>query len=150
MKAMWEYGFTNLNCIISFNSDFVRILADLGQEQQFEVTYVDVDERTDGNEVQCLVQLSTLPVAVCYGLGEDIITANNDAARNALNYLKMMTKIKATTGSTPTSNAAISGDKPAPTSTEEVKTEGGDKESVKKEDKTVKTSKKNKDQLNGK
>ena len=125
-------------------------MADLGQEQQFEVTYVDVDERTDGNEVQCLVQLSTLPVAVCYGVGEDIASANNDAARNALNYLKMMTKMKATTGSTPSPNAATSGDKPAPTPTEEVTNEGGEKEGVKKEDKMVKTSKKSKDQQNGK
>ena len=133
-----------------FNSDFVRILADLGQEQQFEVTYVDVDERTDGNEVQCLVQLSTLPVAVCYGVGEDITSANNDAARNALNYLKMMTKMKATTDSSPTSNAVISGDKPATTPTEEDKKESGENDGLKKEDKTVKTSKKNKDQQNGK
>ena len=32
------------------------------------------------------------PVQVCYGVGLDGKTAHNDAARNALNYLKMMTK----------------------------------------------------------
>ena len=31
-------------------------------------------------------------IKVCYGVGNDIKSANNDAARNALNYLKMMTK----------------------------------------------------------
>jgi hypothetical protein len=132
------------------SSDFVRILTDLGQEQQFEVTYVDVDERSDSDEVQCLVQLSTLPVAVCYGVGEDLISANNDAARNALNYLKMMTKSKAETSST-SSNTANGGDKSAVTSVEDDdKKEEGEKEGGKKEDKTAKTSKKNKEQQNGK
>merc|ERR1711881_84429 len=100
------------------HGDFVKILADLGQEQQFEVTYVDVDEKSDGDEVQCLVQLSTLPVAVCYGVGEDIASANNDAARNALNYLKMMTKGKAEPGSI-SSNTATVGNTPATTSVED-------------------------------
>ena len=31
-------------------------------------------------------------IKVCYGVGNDTKAANNDAARNALNYLKMMTK----------------------------------------------------------
>jgi len=52
----------------------------------------EVEEKNDDDQIQCLVQLSTLPVAVCYGVGIDTKTANNDAARNALNYLKMMTK----------------------------------------------------------
>ena len=71
---------------------------------------MEVEEKNDDDQIQCLVQLSTLPVAVsrkaqnssqlthpwfpqvCYGVGNDIKSANNDAARNALNYLKMMTK----------------------------------------------------------
>ena len=40
----------------------------------------------------CLVQLSTLPVAVCYGTGDDPAGAKADAARNALEYLKIMVK----------------------------------------------------------
>jgi len=73
-------------------NDYVAMLGDLGKEQKFEVTYVEVEEKSDDDMVQCLVQLSTLPVAVCYGVGTDVKTANNDAARHALNYLKMMTK----------------------------------------------------------
>lgn len=131
------------------SSDFVKILVELGQEQQFEVTYVDVDERTDSDEVQCLVQLSTLPVAVCYGVGEDITSANNDAARNALNYLKMMTKSKAEPGSI-APNTAIVGNTSATTSVEdEAKKDEVEQESSKKEEKATKTSKKNKDQPNG-
>jgi RISC-loading complex subunit TARBP2 len=74
------------------NLDYVRLLAELGQEQGFEITYVNIEERSASGENQCLVQLSTLPVAVCYGVGQNQATANNDAARHALNYLKLMTK----------------------------------------------------------
>ena len=41
---------------------------------------------------QCLVQLSTLPVAVCYGSGSTSKEAQASAAQNALEYLKIMTK----------------------------------------------------------
>ncbi len=51
------------------------------------------------------VQLSTWPVAVCYGVGKDQAQANNDAARNALNYLKLMTK-KSAGGNTGNNNGA--------------------------------------------
>ena len=130
-------------------SDFVKILAELGQEQQFEVTYVDVDEKTDSDEVQCLVQLSTLPVAVCYGVGEDIISANNDAARNALNYLKMMTKSKAEPGSIPSNTANVGTNSTTTSVEDEAKKDEGEQENSKKEEKATKTSKKNKDQPNG-
>ena len=50
------------------------------------------EERSASGDHQCLVQLSTLPVAVCYGTGQTQPAANNDAARHALNYLKLMTK----------------------------------------------------------
>ena len=134
-------------------SDFVKMLVDLGQEQQFEVTYVDVDEKTDSGEVQCLVQLSTLPVAVCYGVGNDVETANNDAARNALNYLKMMTKTNTTTteASAATTKIVKNGEKtPATASSEEEKKETAEADDVKKDEKSSKTSKKGKDQKNGK
>jgi RISC-loading complex subunit TARBP2 len=38
------------------------------------------------------VQLSTLPVAVCYGSGNSSKEAQASAAQNALEYLKIMTK----------------------------------------------------------
>lgn len=43
-------------------------------------------------EFQCLLQLSTLPVAVCYGTGASVDDAKAGAAHNALEYLKIMTK----------------------------------------------------------
>jgi len=82
----------HMTSLKSRSTDFVTFLGDLGKEQKFEVTYVEVEEKSDDDLTQCLVQLSTLPVAVCYGVGTDGKTAHNDAARNALNYLKMMTK----------------------------------------------------------
>ena len=72
----------------SRGTDFVTFLGDLGKEQKFEVgiianitsvavnftviimmvilqvTYVEVEEKSDDDLTQCLVQLSTLPVAV--------------------------------------------------------------------------------------
>ena len=48
------------------NNDFVSMLGELGKEQKFEVTYVEVEEKNDEDQIQCLVQLSTLPVAVSY------------------------------------------------------------------------------------
>ena len=72
----------------SRGTDFVTFLGDLGKEQKFEVsiiantatttvnftviimmvilqvTYIEVDEKSDDDLTQCLVQLSTLPVAV--------------------------------------------------------------------------------------
>ena len=42
------------------------MLGDLGKEQKFEVTYVEVEEKNDEDQTQCLVQLSTLPVAVSF------------------------------------------------------------------------------------
>ena len=64
----------------------------VGGEQSFDVTYVDVEEVAASGRRQCLVQLSTLPVAVCYGSGETVDAAQGDAARNALEYLKIMTR----------------------------------------------------------
>lgn len=50
--------------VLGKNSDFVGMLGELGKEQKFEVTYVEVEEKNDEDQIQCLVQLSTLPVAV--------------------------------------------------------------------------------------
>jgi len=76
--------------------DYQSMLKDISTEQKFGVTYVEVDEKTEDGEVQCLVQVSTLPIAVCYAVGPDMDKAKNEAARITLNYLKMMTKIPPT------------------------------------------------------
>lgn len=72
--------------------NFVQFLYDIASEQQFEVTYVEVEEKSLSGRCQCLVQLSTLPVAVCFGTGMSPKEAQSRAAHNALEYLKIMTK----------------------------------------------------------
>ncbi|XP_074108789.1 protein Loquacious-like isoform X5 [Cotesia typhae] len=72
--------------------NLVQFLQEIASEQLFEVTYVDIEEKSISGKCQCLVQLSTLPVAVCYGSGIISKDAQAAAAQNALEYLKIMTK----------------------------------------------------------
>ncbi len=55
----------------SRSGNYTSMLTALGQEQKFEVKFLEIEEKTVDGEAQCLAQLSTLPVAVCYGVGPD-------------------------------------------------------------------------------
>ncbi|XP_020298603.1 interferon-inducible double-stranded RNA-dependent protein kinase activator A homolog isoform X4 [Pseudomyrmex gracilis] len=79
-------------CFNDGDVNLVQFLQEIASEQQFEVTYVDIEEKSISGKFQCLVQLSTLPVAVCYGCGVTSKDAQASAAQNALEYLKIMTK----------------------------------------------------------
>lgn len=73
--------------------DFEEYLEEIGEEQEFTITYVDVEEKSKSDKFHCFVQLATNPVAVCFGIGEDSeADARIDAARNAIEYLRIMTK----------------------------------------------------------
>lgn len=73
--------------------DFETYLNDIAEEQEFTVTYVDVEEKSKSDKFHCFVQMATNPVAVCFGIGEKSATdARTDAAKNALEYLRIMTK----------------------------------------------------------
>lgn len=74
------------------NINYTDLLDEIAKEQRFLVTYVDIDEKSTNNKFQCLVQLSTMPVAVCHGSGLTIQEAHAYAARNSLEYLKIMSK----------------------------------------------------------
>ncbi|XP_037909766.1 interferon-inducible double-stranded RNA-dependent protein kinase activator A homolog isoform X2 [Hermetia illucens] len=78
-------------CLNNKDVNFVQFLEEIAAEHHFEVTYVDIEEKTYSGRFQCLVQLSTLPVAVCHGSGATSKEAQSSAARNALEYLKIMT-----------------------------------------------------------
>lgn len=52
------------------------------------------DELTVNGQYQCLAELSTSPVTVCHGTGISCGNAHNDAAHNALQYIKIMASIK--------------------------------------------------------
>ena len=68
--------------------DFMCILNEVGKQEKLVVTCV---EEKIGNLTQCLIQLNTVPVAVSCGIGKDIEKVQESAARDMLNYLKMLT-----------------------------------------------------------
>ncbi|XP_055548279.1 interferon-inducible double-stranded RNA-dependent protein kinase activator A homolog isoform X2 [Wyeomyia smithii] len=92
VQMLDEEGNEEVTCLNDRSVDFVQMLHDIATEQRFEVTYVDIDEKSLSGRYQCLVQLSTLPVAVCHGTGATAKDAQSAAARNSLEYLKIMTK----------------------------------------------------------
>ncbi|XP_023657458.1 interferon-inducible double-stranded RNA-dependent protein kinase activator A homolog [Paramormyrops kingsleyae] len=76
------------------NTDYVQKMLELAEEQGFEVTYFDIGELTVNGHYQCLVELSTAPIAVCHGTGISCSNAHNDAAHSALQYLKVVASAK--------------------------------------------------------
>ncbi|KAG5674542.1 hypothetical protein PVAND_004502 [Polypedilum vanderplanki] len=79
-------------CLNTKDVNYVAFLHEIATEHQFEVTYVEIEEKSLSGRYQCLVQLSTLPVAVCQGSGANSKEAQSSAAKAALEYLKIMTK----------------------------------------------------------
>lgn len=73
-------------------TNYCQMLQEISEVQRFEVSYMDIAEISTKGQRQCLVQLSTLPVAVCHGTGQTVDEAHAHAAHNALQYLKLMTK----------------------------------------------------------
>jgi len=72
------------------DSNFCSLLSDLSTEQCFDVSYLDLEERSLSGLCQCLVELSTQPITVCHGFAPSIDAARANAAHNALQYLKIM------------------------------------------------------------
>ncbi|XP_065416890.1 interferon-inducible double-stranded RNA-dependent protein kinase activator A isoform X3 [Chrysemys picta bellii] len=72
------------------NTDYVQLLGEVAEEQGFVITYLNIEELSVNGQYQCLAELSTNPVTVCHGTGISWGNAHNDAAHNALQYLKIM------------------------------------------------------------
>lgn len=72
------------------DSNFCSLLTDLSVEQRFDVSYLDLEERSRSGLCQCLVELSTQPITVCHGNAPSVDDARANAAYNALQYLKIM------------------------------------------------------------
>lgn len=72
------------------NTDYVKMLTEVAEEQDFRVSYMDIEELSVNGQYQCLAELSTNPITVCHGTGLSCGNAHNDAAHNALQYLKIM------------------------------------------------------------
>lgn len=73
-------------------TNYCQMLQEIAEAQRFEVLYTDIPELSAYGMHQCLVQLSTMPVAVCHGTGPTVDEAHAHAAHHALQYLKLMTK----------------------------------------------------------
>jgi len=67
-------------------------LEEICQEQDFAATFVELEELSKTGLNMCLVQLSTVPVAVCHGMGKGEDAAAEAAAFGALEFLAVMTK----------------------------------------------------------
>nr|XP_038935580.1 RISC-loading complex subunit TARBP2 isoform X1 [Rattus norvegicus] len=82
------------NCSVgslgSLGSACCSILSELSAEQAFHVSYLDIEELSLSGLCQCLVELSTQPATVCYGSATTREAARGDAARRALQYLRIM------------------------------------------------------------
>uniref|UniRef100_A0A673MC26 RISC-loading complex subunit TARBP2 n=1 Tax=Sinocyclocheilus rhinocerous TaxID=307959 RepID=A0A673MC26_9TELE len=74
----------------SNDSNFCSLLRELSEEQRFDVSYLDIEERSLSGLCQCLVELSTQPITVCHGFASSLDAARVIAAHNALQYLKIM------------------------------------------------------------
>ncbi|KAK6471172.1 RISC-loading complex subunit tarbp2-like [Huso huso] len=72
------------------NCSSCSLLSELSEEQRFDISYLDIEERSLSGLCQCLVELSTQPVTVCYGFAPTKDAARAGAAHNALQYLKIM------------------------------------------------------------
>ncbi|XP_006883967.1 PREDICTED: RISC-loading complex subunit TARBP2 isoform X2 [Elephantulus edwardii] len=66
------------------------VLSELSEEQAFHVSYLDIEELSLSGLCQCLVELSTQPATVCHGSAATREAARSEAARRALQYLKIM------------------------------------------------------------
>ncbi|XP_008048461.1 RISC-loading complex subunit TARBP2 isoform X2 [Carlito syrichta] len=66
------------------------LLSELSEEQAFHVSYLDIEELSLSGLCQCLVELSTQPATVCHGSAATREAARGEAARRALQYLKIM------------------------------------------------------------
>jgi len=67
-------------------------LENICEEQDFSSTFVPLEELGKNGQHICLVQLSTVPAAVCHGMGDSEDEAAEKAALAALEFLLVMTK----------------------------------------------------------
>ncbi len=87
-----------------------KILDEIAAEQCFSVTYVDIEEKSTTDQFHTIVQISTVPVAVCFGVGDTEEESKAAAAFNGCLYLQLMTnnpRAAKTNGREPLSENAV-------------------------------------------
>ncbi|XP_076360827.1 protein Loquacious-like [Tachypleus tridentatus] len=73
-------------------TDYIGLLQDIADEQNFQNKYCMLETcSSDGNQ-RCLVHLDSLPAMVCFGMGKSSDEAKEDAARNTLQFLEIITR----------------------------------------------------------
>lgn len=94
LKARPEKTLASLQNILLNHpaTNYVQMLEEIAEEQNFSVVYTDLNDITIDSQKQCMVQLGSFPVAVVHGSGETTDHARYQAAHNALQYLKIMTR----------------------------------------------------------
>lgn len=73
-------------------SNYCQMLQEIAEVRRFEVSCFDISERSTSGQFQCLIKLTTNPIAVCHGSGASMDDSRANAAHNALQYLRIMTK----------------------------------------------------------
>lgn len=74
------------------NLDCANLLQEISEELEFEITYIPMEAQGKNGDFHCMVQISSLPLAVCFGRGFSKEEAKTDAAFNALQFIKIMSK----------------------------------------------------------
>ncbi|GBM59659.1 Interferon-inducible double-stranded RNA-dependent protein kinase activator A A [Araneus ventricosus] len=72
--------------------DCPKLLQNVATEQNFEIIYIPIEQRGKNGECHCLLQITSLPVAVCFGTAATKEEAIISSARNALNFIQLMCK----------------------------------------------------------
>ncbi|XP_012587753.1 PREDICTED: RISC-loading complex subunit TARBP2 [Condylura cristata] len=80
----------SLDSLGALGSACCGVLSELSEEQAFHVSYLDIEELSLSGLCQCLVELSTQPATVCHGSAATREAARGEAARRALQYLRIM------------------------------------------------------------
>ncbi|XP_023323842.1 RISC-loading complex subunit tarbp2 [Eurytemora carolleeae] len=74
----------------SSDKEFWKILSEVAAEQNFKVDYTEIEEGSDEDEAQCMIRVGDLPATITFGLGKDKEMARNEAARAALQYMRIL------------------------------------------------------------
>ncbi|XP_015911790.1 protein Loquacious [Parasteatoda tepidariorum] len=74
------------------NLDCTKLLQNIAAEQNFDVHYIPIEQQGKNGDFHCLVQITSLPVAVCFGTAATKEDAKVNSARNALNFIQLMCK----------------------------------------------------------
>ncbi|KAG8189434.1 hypothetical protein JTE90_012508 [Oedothorax gibbosus] len=72
--------------------DCTKLLQNIATEQNFDIIYIPIEQRGKNGDYHCLLQITSLPVAVCFGSGKSKEEAKMSSARNALNFIQLMCK----------------------------------------------------------